>query len=91
MAEGVEDAESNNNSTTSEQAVMLGAVMPCEMTSPTIGGLKRELEIVTATATTPDGATTPTLQQHPMNLKSEVSHKFYKNIFFISDVYYYEL
>lgn len=77
MAEGLEDAESNNNTTSGEQAVMLGAVMPCEMTSPTIVGLKRELEIVAATAAlnaSSQGATTPTLQQQPINLKSEVSN-----------------
>lgn len=72
MAEGIEEAENNNNSSGEAAAAMLGAVMPCEMTGPNLGVLKRELEIVAATGASTQ-ATTPTLQQLPINLKSEVS------------------
>lgn len=72
MAEGIEEAENNNNSSGEAAAAMLGAVMPCEMTGPNLGVLKRELEIVAATGASTQ-ATTPALQQLPINLKSEVS------------------
>lgn len=75
MAEGIEEAENNNNSSGEAAAAMLGAVMPCEMTGPNLGVLKRELEIVAATGASTQ-ATTPTLQQLPINLKSEVSFFF---------------
>lgn len=75
MAEGIEEAENNNNSSGEAAAAMLGAVMPCEMTGPNLGVLKRELEIVAATGASTQ-ATTPTLQQLPINLKSEVSFSY---------------
>lgn len=79
MAEGIEEAENNNNSSGEAAAAMLGAVMPCEMTGPNLGVLKRELEIVAATGASTQ-ATTPTLQQLPINLKSEVSFLFVMQI-----------
>ena len=72
MAEGVEEAESNSGG---DAAAMLGAAMPCETISPTIGGLKREFEAYHSTIpSTTSPSTTPIPHQaHPINLKSEVS------------------
>lgn len=74
MAEGVEEATESNSG--GDTTVMLGATMPCETLSPTLGNIKREFidnyhtSVRTATPTIPSIP-----QSQPINLKSEVCKK----------------
>lgn len=73
MAEGVDEAESNSGG---ESTAMLGAVMPCETMSPSLGSLKREFEAYHSSIM-PSAPATPIPHGQPINLKSEVSYYFF--------------
>ena len=49
MAEGCEEAENSGGSEST--SAMLGAVMPCESSGPSIGVIKRELDVITSQTT----------------------------------------
>lgn len=87
MAEGVEEAENNNNSSNCEGSVMIGAVMPSLASSVNFGAIKKELESACVTSHIHHSPSSDSRDRHQRELKEvctsssfSISYYYYINI-----------